>query len=67
MTKPVERVSVSHDTAASVISNPDVSSLKRIAWAYGCAKKGSDEERVLRAILLDRAMREVDGAIGGGS
>lgn len=28
------------------------SSLKRIAWAYGCAKKGSDEEQFLLALLL---------------
>lgn len=27
-------------------------SLKRIAWAFGCAKKGSDEERQLRELLL---------------
>jgi hypothetical protein len=48
-----ERISVSHDTAASILSNPDASSLKRLAWAYGCAKKGSDEERILRSILID--------------
>jgi hypothetical protein len=54
----IERVSVSHDTAASIIEKPDASSLKRIAWAYGCAKKESDEERILRDILIDRVMRE---------
>lgn len=57
-TEPMQRVSVSHDTAASVIEDPDRASLKRIAWAYGCAKKGSDEERMLRTILLERARRE---------
>ncbi len=30
-------------------------SLKRIAWAYGCAKKGSDEERQLRELLVEKA------------
>jgi hypothetical protein len=57
---PIERVSVSHDTAASILVNPDASSLKRIAWAYGCAKKGSDEERLLRAILIARVQQKGD-------
>lgn len=26
--------------------------LKRLAWAYGCAKKGSDEEREYRSRLV---------------
>lgn len=30
-------------------------SLKRAAWAYGCAKKGSEEERLLLELLLGRA------------
>lgn len=29
-------------------------SLKRIAWAYGCAKRGSEEESRLHALLLER-------------
>jgi hypothetical protein len=29
-------------------------SLKRAAWAYGCAKKGSDEERMLLLLLLEK-------------
>lgn len=28
-------------------------SLKRLAWAFGCAKKGSEEEAELRNALLD--------------
>ena len=28
------------------------SSLKRIAWAYGCAKKGSPEEERVRELLM---------------
>jgi hypothetical protein len=39
--------------AFRVISDPSAS-LKRIAWAYGCAKKGSDEERMLLDILVAR-------------
>ncbi len=30
-------------------------SLKRLAWAYGCAKKDSEEERQLREALLTKA------------
>lgn len=30
-------------------------SLKRLAWAYGCSKKGSEEEAQLRRALLERA------------
>lgn len=37
-----------------VLVAPSSASLKRIAWAFGCAKKGSDEERQLEAILRDR-------------
>lgn len=29
-------------------------SLKRVAWLYGCAAKGSDEERVLEAFLIEK-------------
>jgi hypothetical protein len=29
-------------------------SLKRIAWAYGCAKRGSEEESRLHALLLEK-------------
>lgn len=46
-------VPVSHDTAASIIaSGGDGVSLKRLAWAYGCSRKGCDEERMLRTILV---------------
>jgi len=29
-------------------------SIKRIAWAFGCAKKDSDEEAALYRLLLER-------------
>lgn len=32
--------------AYKVLAKPDVS-LKQAAWAFGCAKKGSEEERLL--------------------
>lgn len=40
---------------AMTIANAETSTLKRLAWAYGCARKGSDEERQLEALLLERA------------
>ena len=43
---------------AETIFKADTATLKRIAWAYGCAKKGSDEERQLYALLMDRAAKE---------
>lgn len=30
------------------------SPLKRIAWAYGCARKGSVEEARLRSLLMEK-------------
>ena len=38
----------------TLIANPDDASLKRIAWAFGCAKRDSEQERVLYRILLER-------------
>lgn len=35
-----------HGWAYKVLAKKDVS-LKQAAWAYGCAKKGSEEERLL--------------------
>jgi hypothetical protein len=32
------------------------SSLKRLAWAYGCAAKGTDEERDAKALLLRKVL-----------
>lgn len=39
---------------SGVIADPGASSLKRIAWAYGCARRGSADEAALRDILVDR-------------
>ena len=44
-------------TIAKTIIDPG-SSLKRLAWAYGCSKKGSDEERQLRGLLLAKLATE---------
>lgn len=41
-------------TAAGIIENPQSSSVKRLAWAFGCAKRDSDEEIALYRILVDR-------------
>lgn len=43
--------------AQNIFANPDEASLKRVAWAYGCSRRGSEEEEKLLAILrtkLDR-------------
>lgn len=45
-------------TMAAIFDDPDSVSLKRIAWAYGCARKGSDEEEKLLAVLLEKAKKE---------
>lgn len=47
-------VTVSNGTQAGILSNPDAASTKRIAWAFGCAKKDSDEERALYRVLRER-------------
>ena len=36
------------------------SSLKRLAWAYGCAKKGSEDEANLGELLLIKASRTLE-------
>lgn len=47
-------LAVSTDAQMSILQNPGGSSIKRIAWAYGCAKKGSQEEEMLLRVLLAR-------------
>lgn len=42
-----------------VLSEPlENVTLKRAAWAFGCAKKGGEEERQLRELLLKVVERE---------
>jgi hypothetical protein len=41
--------------AATVFADPNGTSIKRVAWAFGCAKKDSDEEIALYRILLEKA------------
>jgi hypothetical protein len=45
---------VKTNTVASILSDPDMSSVKRIAWAYGCSKRDSYEERMLYEALVER-------------
>lgn len=52
-----ERSGAKHQEG-SILANPEAASLKRVAWAYGCAKKDSDEECQLRDILLRKARQE---------
>lgn len=48
-------ITTTHRQRATVLTNPDGVSLKRAAWAYGCAKKDSAEEAALLDILLAKA------------
>ena len=41
---------------ASLLDDSSKASLKRIAWAYGCAKRHSDEESALRRIPIERVL-----------
>lgn len=47
-------MSGSQPAIARTIVDADNVSLKRLAWAYGCAPKGSSEEKQLEALLLAR-------------
>ena len=49
---------MSRAAVARTIVTADTASLKRLAWAFGCAKKDSDEERQLRELLLARVRKE---------
>jgi hypothetical protein len=48
-------MSITQDAIARTIDNLDGHSLKRIAWAFGCSRKGSSEEAALEQALLRRA------------
>lgn len=43
---------------AQILLSPGDCSLKRIAWAYGCSPRDSDEERQLRDLLVAKAKVE---------
>lgn len=45
---------------ARTIVDAETCSLKRLAWAYGCAPKGSSEEKQLEMLLLKRADPELN-------
>jgi 3-oxoacyl-[acyl-carrier-protein] synthase III len=45
---------------ASTALRPDAASFKRLAWAFGCAPKGSSEEKTLEMSLLRRADPELN-------
>lgn len=42
---------------ASILTDPNASTVKRLAWAYGCALKGSEIEAKLLAVLIARIKR----------
>ncbi len=47
-------VLVASKSISSIIVDPASASTKRIAWAFGCAKKDSDEEIALYRVLVER-------------
>lgn len=52
--KPDGRTLSTHRSRANILIDPESASTKRIAWAFGCAKKDSDEERALYNLLVER-------------
>lgn len=47
-------------TFQAIIAGHEQCSLKRLAWAYGCAAKGSPEAAQLEMLLLKRAEPELN-------
>lgn len=37
-----------------LLANHESASIKRIAWAFGCARKDSDQEHELYKVLVER-------------
>ena len=37
-----------------IFSDPDAASTKLVAWAYGCVRKGSEDEERLLALLKSK-------------
>ena len=50
-------IAVGSRGVAKILIDPDSASTKRIAWAFGCAKKDSDEEAALYKLLCDRVAK----------
>lgn len=46
--------SMSQCVAAEVVADPSSMSIKRLAWAFGCAKADSETELQLYRALVDR-------------
>lgn len=40
--------------AANIFADPEAASAKRVAWAYGCIRAGSDEEERLLVLLKSK-------------
>ena len=47
-----------HVVLDNIADHPETVSLKRLAWAFGCARRGSDVERLLEQALRDRIATE---------
>ena len=42
----------------NIFNNPDAASLKRVAWAYGSSRAGSNDEARLLGILREKLAAE---------
>lgn len=51
---PSKHIPVGSRGVAKILVEPESASLKRIAWAFGCAKKDSEEEAALYRLLVER-------------
>jgi hypothetical protein len=47
-------------TSAAVLAAPEAASMRRLAWAFACAKKDSDEEIALFRVLIAQVHRRYD-------
>lgn len=52
----------SRHTASVLTADLDAVSVKRLAWAFGCAKKDSDEEIALYRLLVEKMAKLRGGA-----
>jgi len=44
-------------SASVLCADPKTVSIKRLAWAFGCAKRDSEEEQALYVALVERVLK----------
>ena len=52
----------SRHTASVLTADLDTVSVKRLAWAFGCAKRDSEEESALYRLLVEKISKLKGGA-----